>query len=207
VIQVVGLINRIRENSIFLSESIQMIKKSIIAVALLSALCSQAEASILVADGTWNAFDVNDLTAVSGGLEWIDLNGDALSFDFTLTESAYLKVVDGGFAGDRFNVYDNGNLLSETSVASNTYPNSVVLDFDSAFADSNYSQGVFFLGAGNHSITGLLTQSALMNGATPFNATVGAVSLTAVPLPAAAWLYLTGTALMGFVSRRRKTSI
>jgi hypothetical protein len=185
-----------------------MIKKSLLAAALLSALVAQAEAATLDANGAWNTFDVDNLTSISRNLEWIDLNdGSPLSFNFTLSGSAYLKVVDGGFAGDRFNVFDNGNLLDQTSVAVNTYPASVGLAFDQAFADSNYSRGVFLLEAGNHSITGLLSQSALDDTNSPINATVGAVSLTAVPLPAAAWLYLTGTALMGFVSRRRKSNI
>jgi len=177
--------------------------KLFLAAVVMSTLCAQAEASTLVADGAWNAFDVDELTSASTGLEWIDLDGNALSFDFTLSGSAYLKVVDGGFAGDRFNIYDNGVLLDQTSVASNTYPASLGLDFDAAYASSLYSRGLFWLGAGSHSITGLLSQSAL-DGSTPINATVGAVSLTAVPLPAAAWLYVTGTALMGFISRRRK---
>lgn len=185
-----------------------MIKnKLFIAAVLMSALCGQAEAAPLIADGTWNAFDVDNMLSTSGNLEWIDLDNNALSFDFTLTGSAYLKVVDGGFAGDRFNVFDNGNLLGQTSVAVNTYPASVGIDFDAASADSNFSYGTFLLGAGTHSITGLLSQSALDGSSIELNATVGAVSLTAVPLPAAAWLYLTGTALMGFVSRRRKTTI
>lgn len=183
-----------------------MIKKSLLAAALLSALCTQAQASTLVADGAWNAFDVDDISSVSSGLEWIDLDGNALSFDFTLTGSAYLKVVDGGFAGDRFNVYDNGVLLNQTSVATNTYPASIGLDFDAAYASPLYSQGLFWLGTGSHSITGLLSQSAL-NGTVAFNATVGAVSLTAVPVPAAAWLYLTGIALMGLVFRRRNSNL
>jgi hypothetical protein len=183
-----------------------MLKKSILAAVLLAALCSQAQAATLIADGAWNAFDVDDLTSASGNLEWIDLDGNALSFDFTLTESAYLKVVDGGFAGDRFNVYDNGVLLDQTSVVANTYPASVGLNFDTAFISDIFSKGLFLLGAGSHSITGLLSQSALDDSNLPINATVGAVSLTAVPLPAAAWLYLTGTALMGFVSRRLKVN-
>jgi hypothetical protein len=177
--------------------------KFLLAAVIMTALWGQAEASTLVADSAWNAFDVDELTSASTGLEWIDLDGNALSFDFTLSGSAYLKVVDAGFAGDRFNVYDNGVLLDQTSVASNTYPVSVGLDFDAAYASSLYSQGLFWLGAGTHSITGVMSQSALAE-TTPINATVGAVSLTAVPLPAAAWLYLTGTALMGVVSRRRK---
>jgi hypothetical protein len=185
-----------------------MIKKSLLAAALLSAIGVQAEAATLVADGKWNTFDVDDLTSASGNLEWIDLNdGNALSFDFTLLSPAYLKVVDGGFAGDRFNVFDNSNLLDQTSDTVNSYPNSIGLDFDSAFADSDYSQGVFLLAAGNHSITGVLSQSANDEANKPINATVGAVSLTAVPEPAAAWLYLTGSALIGVVYRRRKTTV
>lgn len=183
-----------------------MTNKLFFAAALLAALCGQAEAASLTADGAWNTFDVDDLSSASGNLEWIDLDGNALSFDFTLTESAYLKVVDAGFAGDRFNVYDNGVLLDQTSAVANTYPGSIGLNFDTAYASDIFSKGLFLLGAGNHSITGLLSQSALDDSNLPINATVGAVSLTAVPLPAAAWLYLTGTALMGFVSRRRKAN-
>ncbi len=185
-----------------------MIKKILLAAAMLSAIGAQVEAATLVADGAWNTFDVDELTSASENLEWIDLiDGKALSFDFSLSSPAYLNVVDGGFAGDRFNVFDNRNLLDQTSVAVNTYPSSIGLDFDSAFADSNYSQGVYLLGAGSHSITGVLSQSATDEDNNPFNATVGAVSLTAVPLPAAAWLYLTGSALIGVVSRRRKMTV
>ncbi len=183
-----------------------MTNKLFLAAALLAALCGQAEAASLTADGAWNAFDVDDLSSASGNLEWIDLDGNALSFDFTLTESAYLKVVDAGFAGDRFNVYDNGVLLDQTSAVANTYPGSIGLNFDTAYASDIFSKGLFLLSAGSHSITGLLSQSALDNSNLPINATVGAVSLTAVPLPAAAWLYLTGTALMGIVSSRRKAN-
>jgi hypothetical protein len=105
-----------------------MIKKHFfIVTVLMSVLCAQAEASTLVADGAWNAFDVDSSVSNSGNLEWIDLEGNPLSFDFTLSKSAYLTIVDGGFAGDRFNVYDNGVLLDQTSVASNTYPASLVL--------------------------------------------------------------------------------
>ncbi|OAI20946.1 hypothetical protein A1359_20010 [Methylomonas lenta] len=180
-----------------------MIKKMILAAAFLAVNSGQIHAATLNADGAWNVFDVDEFSASSGGLEWIDIDGGALSFDFTLTESAYLKVVDGGFSGDQFQVFDNGQLLGETSTASNNYPTSLGLDFDQAFSNADYSQGVYLLGVGSHTITGLLSISAIDDIGDDINATVGAVSLTAVPLPAAAWLYAIGLAFFGAVSRRR----
>ncbi len=185
-----------------------MIKKTFFAAAvLLSAISGQAGAVVLNADAQWHAFDVDSSVAVSGNLEWIDLDGNALSFDVTLSEPAYLKVVDAGFAGDRFQVFDNGILLGLTSAAGNSYPDSVGLDFDQAWADSGYSRGMFLLGAGNHSISGLLGLSALDDASNELNASVGAVSLTAVPLPAAAGLYAAGAALLGLLSRRRQINL
>lgn len=177
------------------------------AAVLLSAFSHQAQAVVLNTDGQWHTFDVDNAISASGNLEWIELDGNALSFDFTLTEAAYLNIVDGGFAGDRFEVFDNGNSIGLTSFAVNSYPNSAGLDFDQAFANSDFSRGQFLLGAGNHSITGFLNLSALDADNIEINATVGAVNLTAVPLPAAAWLYTTGAALLGFATRRRHTNV
>ncbi|MCQ8183363.1 VPLPA-CTERM sorting domain-containing protein [Methylomonas sp. SURF-1] len=173
---------------------------------LLSALSANAGAAALDADGQWHPFDVDDTVSASAGLEWIDLDGNALSFDFTLTGSAILTIVDSGFAGDRFDVFNGNLLLGQTSAASNNYPDSLGLDFDAAFADNRYSRGVFLLGPGSYRISGLLSQSALDDSAGAINATVGAISLTAVPLPAAAWLYLAGTGLMGLTARRQSKS-
>ncbi|MEQ1529334.1 MAG: VPLPA-CTERM sorting domain-containing protein [Methylococcales bacterium] len=196
-----------------------MFKKIIfLSAVLLSAISTQAHSDILVADGVWHSFDVDQLTANSGNLEWIDLDGNILTFDFTLTEPAYLNVVDAGFAGDRFTVYDGSILsylsfgnafteLGQTSTAVNSYPNTAVLDFDQAMATSAYSQGKFLLAPGMHSIFGLLSTSALNDTGVALNATVGAVSLTAVPLPAAVWLYLTGTGALGWLSRRHLTAV
>ncbi len=183
-----------------------MNKKAFFCLAVLAALATQSQAATLDVDGSWQIFDIDNSISNSGDLEWISLDGNALSFEFTLSSSAYLRVIDGGFAGDRFQVFDNGQVLGLTSKPTNNYPDSIGLDFDLALTQSIYSQGLYLLNAGNHSITGLLNLSALDDNNTPINATVGAVSLTAVPLPAAAGLYAAGAALIGIVSRRRSTN-
>ncbi|AMK75574.1 MULTISPECIES: hypothetical protein [Methylomonas] len=185
-----------------------MIKKSVLAAALLSAICTQAEAITITADGAWHAFDVDPSVSSSGYAEWIDLNNDTLSFDFSLSGSAILKVVDAGFAGDRFAVFNGVGslLLGPTSSPVNNYPVNVGTDFNAAFADTNYSRGEFLLGPGNYQIFGYLLESALDDSNSAIDATVGAISLTAVPLPAAAGLYAAGAGLLGLVSRRRKST-
>lgn len=181
-----------------------MLKNSfLLAATLFLTLSTEAQADTIAADGLWYQFDVDKLMSNSGNLEWIDLEGNALGFDFSLTESAYLTVVDGGFAGDRFNVFDNGILLGQTSVAVNSYPVSVSVNFDQAIANTDYSRAVFLLAPGNHSLSGSLSLSALDDQQFELNATVGAVSLAAVPLPAAVWLFGSSCAVMGMLSRRR----
>jgi hypothetical protein len=190
-------------------------KKTLLTAALASVFSMPVGASTLAltADSQWYSFDVDSSYATSGGLEWIDAqfntgynsDGSALNFTFTLTDSADLNVVDGGFAGDQFQVLDNGIALGFTSVPTNTYPAAVASNFDAAWADIQYSRAVFHLGAGLHNITGLLSLSATVNGDSNFNATIGALSLTptAVPIPGALALFLAGSGLMGFISRRR----
>ena len=150
--------------------------------------------------GQWNTFDVDSSFAISGGLEWIDANGEPLAFKFTLTTPTYLKIVDGGFAGDVFEIFDNGLSLGLTSGASNSYPNSLSTNFDAAFANLNYSQRIFLLGVGTHEVTGRLTSSALDDTSQALNATVGAVSL--MPEPSTIILFLTGGAAAWFGHRK-----
>jgi hypothetical protein len=112
-----------------------------------------------------------------------------------------LTVVDAGFSGDRFQIFDNGVSLGLTGAAVNSYPNSIGLDFDAALSNSNFSRGIFSLGAGNHSITGLLSVSALDDSSAPLNATVGGLNITPVPEPETYALMLAGLALVA--ARRR----
>jgi hypothetical protein len=83
---------------------------------------------------------------------------------------------------------------------------SVGLNFDTALGNSNYSFATYLLSAGTHSITGVLSQSALDEFGSPLNATVGGLRLAPVPLPGALLMFLSGAGLLGCL-RRRNASV
>jgi hypothetical protein len=186
---------------------------------LLAAACStsaHATTVPLAGDGAWSAFNVNDLDAASFGTEWIDNAnslspgfGSALSFGFTVAAGmqARLTVVDAGFAGDTFTVFDHGSSLGATSSVALTDAASaadVGTDFNAALANLQFSRAVYTLGAGDHLITGSLLQSVQFGGL-PLNASVGALRLevSAVPEPATWLSLLAGMGLLGFTVARR----
>ena len=180
-------------------------------MALALALCAGGTAhatTIAVSpdDSSWHQLDVAPDFALSGGFEWIDAaTNEALSFTFTNATSILLTIVDGGFAGDRFEVFDGSASLGLTSLAGNSFPNSVGVDFDTALTNSAYSFATFLLAPGTHTISGRLTTSALLDDGTPLNSTVGGLRLTPtpVPLPASALFLMSGTGLLAFLRRRR----
>lgn len=188
-----------------------MFKKTLFAaLALAGAMNVQASTTVnLSADSLWQSFSVDDtLSTAANPLAWSDDNGSELSFNFTLSQATTLRVVDAGFSGDVFQVFDNGVSIGFTSAAVNNYVDGntpTVIDFNTAWANSNFSQGTFLLGTGVHNITGVLSTSALDGSGMPFNATLGAVSLTAVPVPFAGLFMLTGSALLAAVGRRRQS--
>jgi len=176
--------------------------------ALVAAGASHAA---VLTEGQWAPFDVDESTALSFGLEWIDITtGSPLSFDFTIAAGyrGVLTVVDAGFAGDRFRVSDGGNLVGNTLPAVQSYPTSVGLDFDAALANPSYSRGVFEFGAGSHSVTGLLIESVTVDGVA-LNATVGGVqlSVSAVPEPTTLASLAAGLGLLALALRRRSTGL
>lgn len=186
--------------------SLSVTKLALTVSGLLAVLIYPASAATvaLTPNSSWNIFDVSDVLANSGGLEWIDINdGSALIFQFTATTQTLLSVVDGGFSGDQFQLSDNGVALGATSAAINSYPTSLGLNFDAAFASTNYSKGSYLLEAGTHSITGLLSLSAFDNTNTALNSTTGAVQLTAVPEPSFLWGQLGAFGLLALKLRRK----
>ena len=192
-------------------------KNALLTAALFtSCMAAQASTVNLAADNQWQAFGIDSFASLSGGNEWIDNAdtnapgyGSQLNFTFTIAAGfqGTLTVVDADMAGDTFNVLNNGNLLGATSsvpVQQYTSAPDVGYNFDAALANTAFSHGVFTLGAGSYSISGVLAQSLLL-GSDPLNATAGAVklSVSAVPEPSSALLALAALGVTCLVSRRR----
>lgn len=178
------------------------------AFACAVAFCVSAHALVISADGVFNTFDIDDFTAKSGGLEWIDLAGNPLAFTFTTAGPVSVTVLDAGFAGDRFQILDNGSPVAVTAPATDTYPlalPSTQVGFAAAFTDARWSRAVITLSAGAHSITGLLSRSALDSGGVALNATVGGIRVVAVPEPGTWFSLLAGLLALfaAFASRRQ----
>ncbi|MCH8855634.1 MAG: PEP-CTERM sorting domain-containing protein [Proteobacteria bacterium] len=186
-------------------------------LALLAAAPAQAVTVAITANGQWNQFNIDDSIQPSYTTKFIDTEtgnatyGEQMFFSFTIGagQVGTLTVVDAGFGGDTFTITDNGATLGTTSdVPVTTFATApgVGYDYNAALANSAFSKGVFILQAGNHSISGSLLQSVLVDvGAGPLNATVGALKLevSAVPEPATLVSLLAGLGLIGLVVRRR----
>ena len=185
------------------------LKSSLLAALALAAGAAQAGAVVLTSDGGWNVFDVDSFTAISAGVEWIDItNGSALSFNFTVPigYTARLTVVDAGFAGDTFKVFNGTGLLGSTgavAVGDIASADNAGLDFDLALANPRFSSAVFMLSAGSHQIRGLLSQSVQDFGSN-LNATVGGLRVSVVPEPATIFTVLAGLGMVGVATRRRR---
>jgi hypothetical protein len=182
-----------------------------LATALLGLSFSlQAKDVALTADSGWSSFNT-DRDAV-GSDAWADIDNtsfDRLYFTFNVAagSSATLSVVDGGFAGNTFSVFNGLALLGNTSAVPALDQNTALFStFDEAFADPSYSRGIFNLGAGSYRITGDLTQAGL-DGSTPVWSTSGALrvdTISAVPEPSSFAMLMCGIGMTIYISRRQR---
>lgn len=196
-----------------------ILRSSFVAASFaLSAIAAQAATVIPVAqDGSWNALTVDALsTSAVNALNWIDVDyssaagdADTLSFTFTVTDKAILRVVDLYTAGDIFNVAITsaaGTQLLNTSAVTPRDLGDAVLPFANTAAEAwgnvDFSQLQVVLGAGTYTVTGSLLQS-VTDGGFALNSTAGSLSVTAVPEPTGLALVLAAAGVVGLVSRRR----
>jgi len=159
-------------------------KKLLIALFGIFSIANVNAASLTV-DSGWEVFNFGGV-----GSSWSD------TFSFTLTSQALFSVTDAYAVGDEFSFTD-GITTWNTSTAVNDGTN-VGSDFDAALASPKFSSLSVLLSAGSYVISGLTTLS-------PYGGGDGAVqlsSVSAVPIPAAAFLF--APALLGFMSLRRK---
>ena len=186
------------------------------AAVALAAASFGAQASLvnLVADGQWREFSVEATESRTTDTAWIDIlanDGSRLSFAFTVAAGfeGTLSVTDTGFKGATYSLFNtaSGNAVSlGTTAAVAPYEidfNAPFLDAATAAASSDYSHGVFKLGAGSYVITGELAQSVTLGGDALISDT-GALKLevSAVPEPSGYALVLAGLGLMAAARRR-----
>lgn len=116
-------------------------------------------------------------------------------WEFTLVDDGSLIVTDAFLSIDQFEIFDQGHLLGTTSVP--TAGSDCFESLGCALFDPAFSKSVFYLDAGFHAITGVQILGRVGAGAFII------ISSTPIPLPAGLPLFLTGLAVLRFVSRWR----
>jgi hypothetical protein len=183
-----------------------------VAVAGVASAPVHADTIALVDGGGWYQFYFGAPDFGNAGFQ--DAVGNPLDFSFTLTKSTILRIVDGGFSGDQFDVSVNGvdkGLTSTPVFAAADVEYGPFSDdhecFSCAFFDpaynTDFSHGAYLLGPGTYDVTGAATLSPFFSGA-------AGISLGAVPEPATWAMMLTGFFGLGAalrLGRRRQAAI
>lgn len=177
-------------------------KTTLLAAGLGLLLSAQSALAAAVNTNTWYLFGFGgDGSALVSGVGFVPGTNPPTTdapdgpWTFTLTKKSVLHVQDMFLSGDRFEIFNFGSSLGLTSAP--VQGSDCDSDLSCAIADANFSSGKFMLGAGSYSITGIVTDS-------PFGAGAGAFQVSAVPVPAALPLLVTGLAGLGFLARRKR---
>lgn len=173
---------------------------------LLVASSALTFADVIPVDGTWEEFLFGAVgtyaTACPGCTPTINpVANRTPALPYTFSGPATIDVLDLFVAGDQFAVFDNSVLLGDTSsVSAASGIGSCANDISCALTDSAYSQGIFTVGGGSHSITIETIQNASgfsTGGAAVLEATAP------VPEPSSVLLFVTATLGVGGALKRR----
>ena len=168
-----------------------------VAVAALGLAASPAVADTIVQDGGWDVFEFGGV-----GSPVFDQQNN-IDFTFTLTSSSTLRITDGYFDGDQFDVIINGIDQGATSTPTSRRPTSATRGRTLSRA-RHFSHASYDLGPGSYDVEAYMLQS-------PYGAGAGAFSLGVlpprVPEPATWGLMLVGFAAVGFAARRRQRGL
>lgn len=122
-----------------------------------------------------------------------------ITYTFSLSETAQLKVTDGYWNGDVFDFTINGVDQGPTSASS--FDGSFIGgNWEPAYNSPEFSHGDYLLGPGNYTVTGVIAAS-------PFGDGAGAVNLSTIPEPGAWAMMLLGLGGLGAMARRRRTRL
>lgn len=152
-----------------------------------------------------SAVTLNGITSVAAGQSVIFLQSNSSGSNAATVVANFKSIWFGGNApaGLSFGTYlDSSTGLSQTTDAVNVYNSSGVLQAFVSFGASTLTSGTFDNSAGLNNVT--LTQFSVVgvNGAfTSANGEIGSPGV--VPVPAAAWLLMSGLGLLGPMIRRK----
>jgi hypothetical protein len=136
---------------------------------------------------------ISGVTFTTGAL---GISAPDAPWTITLATPMQLIVTDGFQQGDEFELFDFGGSIGSTSANANDSAHNCDSSEVACLADPLMSHGSFLLAAGDHSLTGIVTDSPFTGGAGFF------IITQQVPEPGA--LALLGIALAGFAFIRRK---
>ena len=158
-----------------------------------------ASGTAITPDAGWYGFCFGGVgsAAAAGGCQGEGVGEAGNTMTFTLTDPSLLKVTDAYKVGDVFDIYVDSVLAFTTSAPGAGIETS---NPDDAFESGYYSAGSLLLGAGSYSVDIIVVAS-------PFGGGGAYVEVqSAIPVPAAVWLF--GSGLLGLVglARRKKAA-